>query len=178
MTKIFAILGAMTMFLGACSDTSGKNSDRRTATVEGSQITWADYQKVAPFVRGKIPLAAGESVYLFSKSPVQGTSVKLSNGMVATSGQGGTNCYFLLKPEDPNWTKIVNECENTLNKRLNAQTKKMPFKRFVELAERGVRAEGGCRWVGYSAAFDKSVRAIGGVARMSDTRLFFAKLVC
>lgn len=55
--------------------------------------------------------------------------------------------------------------------------KKVPFRRFVELAEQAVRHEGKCEWLGYDQKFDHAFRA-AGLASRSDTRLFFVKLRC
>jgi hypothetical protein len=52
------------------------------------------------------------------------------------------------------------------------------FKKFIELSEQAVKAEGHCQWFGYDRALDQQARAVGQLARSKDERLFFARLKC
>lgn len=177
MKLLNVILVFCVIIVGACSSSGGSKTDRRSVEVNGSTISWADYQKIAKGIRGKIPLAEGESIFLFSRAPAH-VSVKVSNGYIGRTTAYGNNCHLVAPSADPNYGALFVECANTLTRLRKKSSPKVSLASFVRLAERAVKQEGSCQWLGYNAGFDRTVRAVGKAASFSDERLFFAKLKC
>ena len=159
--------------LAACSS-GAANNDRRSVDVGQLNISWINFSKVSDLHRKAFSLGANERIYLFSYTGSAKTFT-LSNGMTFSSANA--NCFHASMATGK-WNQVLHdECE-AKKRALITRASPGDFKNFIRLSEQAVRADGDCTWLGYDRALDQKVRAVGEIVRMSNERIFFAKLLC
>lgn len=197
MLRKLLLMVSIGLTLGACSSSTGP-SDRKAIQIGEEEVSWSPVLGGNSKLRALHPdivasLGPNENIYIFGAhypADVQmrptGPYILLPSG---TQFYGAVeDCERFLnrpsgKPPRNRHIRDYNACIATAPKVRAPQPK--PPKRdrrslpdLIAFAERAVRAEGSCQWMGYDRVLDMRLRAGGALASLSDARLFFARLRC
>lgn len=161
--KIF-LMSVLGSILVACASPNPS----RTQNVGNHEIFWKDFSKVSDLHKRHFNFSDGARLYMFGS--ISAVQFKMSNGDIASTHYEGCNVY--------RGTDLLLECYDKQNIAGQKTPEGLDLERLVELAERAVKAEGSCKWLGYDRELDLQARRLGSLASVNDQRLFFAKLRC
>ncbi|MEM9477968.1 MAG: hypothetical protein AAGA71_22020 [Pseudomonadota bacterium] len=153
-------------------------------------MSWTDFLQVSKLHRDAVPVAPGESVYLFTRISTEqitlsnGKTVPPENCITASSTYTIRQIYSASQPYSPTTVRIPrvdNEIHSECKAKMRANNDKVnqtSRSEFVRMTEQAVKKDGTCVWLGYDRSLDLLMRSIGDTARASDERVIFAKLRC
>ncbi|SMP18762.1 hypothetical protein SAMN06265373_103317 [Shimia sagamensis] len=190
MSKYLVSAIFLSLSLSACSTADPKN--RYSVTYGKTEVFWSDLLEVSNLERSSFNLSADESLYIATAVTSLDVAVSMGNGKTASTvaqcaehstDYSGRKTINAGTPNQINVgvpkmdSKKYMDCEQRLKKAKYKENNRS-FEELIALAERAVRDDGRCEWSGYDKSFDQFARARGSLARMDDTRMFFAKMSC